>query len=156
MNYSFSGGIRQYKVTYTKQPFINTYFGYSFNYSQVFKMPHEFSAELSGSYNNASYNGTQKVEGILRMNIGIKKELKNNKGSFLLAVNDLLRREKYNIHYGTLTQEAFSIKNQVIVYTETSGFPVVRLTYSRSFGTKKATAPRAGGSGDEQERIRRE
>ena len=156
MNYSFSGGVRQYKVTYTKQPFVNTYFGYSFNYSQAFKMPHAFSAELSGSFGNANYNGTQKVEGILRMNIGIKKELKNNKGSFQLAVNDLLRREKYDIHYGTLTQEAFSIKNQVIVYTETSRFPIIRLTYSRSFGTKKITGGRTNSSGDEQERIRRE
>ncbi|MEO6718891.1 MAG: TonB-dependent receptor [Ferruginibacter sp.] len=156
MNYSFSGGLRQYKVPYTKQPFVHAYFGYSFNYSQVFKMPHELSAEFSGSYNNANCNGTQKVEGILRMNIGIKKELKNNKGSFQLAVNDLLMREKYDIHYGTLTQEAFDIKNHIIVYTETSRFPIIRLTYSRSFGTKKAASTRTAGSGDEQDRIRRE
>ncbi|MEO6730796.1 MAG: TonB-dependent receptor [Ferruginibacter sp.] len=156
MNYSFAGGLRQYKVTYTKEPFVNSYFGYSFNYSQTFKMPHEYSAELSGSYGNANYNGTQKVEGILRMNIGIKKELKNNKGSFQLAVNDLLMREKYDIQYGTLTQEAFSIKNHIIVYTETSRFPIVRLTYSRSFGTKKAASSRRASSGDEQDRIRRE
>ena len=156
MNYSFSGGLRQYKATYTKQSFVNTYFGYSFNYSQAFKMPRAFSAEISGSYTNASYNGTQKVEGILRMNIGIKKELKNNRGSFQLAVNDLLMREKYDIQYGTLTQEAFSIKNHIIVYTETSRFPIIRLTYSRAFGTKKTTGGRTNSSGDEQERIRRE
>ena len=156
MSYGFVGGLRQYKVEYTKQPFINTYFGYSVNYSQLFKMPHLFSAEISGNYNNITYNGTQKVEGILRLNLGIKKELQNNKGSFQLAVTDILRRELYDIHYGTLTQEAFDIKNHVIVYTESSKYPVFRLTYSRAFGNNKAKAGRSNGSNDEQERIRRE
>jgi iron complex outermembrane recepter protein len=155
-SWSFAGGLRQYRVTYTNQPFENTYFSYTVNHSQQFKLPHQFSAEVSASYNNANYNGTQRVEGIFRLNMGIKKELKNNWGSFQLAVTDILQQEQYNIHYGTLTQEAFNIHNQVIVYTESTRFPVIRLTYSRSFGSRTGSSSRGSGSGDEQERIRRE
>jgi iron complex outermembrane recepter protein len=156
MNYGFVGGLRQYKVTYTKQPFEHAYFCYSVNYSNSFKMPQQFSAELSGSYNNVTYNGTQKVEGILRLNLGIKKELANNKGSIQLSVTDILQRELYDIHYGTLTEEAFAINNHVIVYTESTKFPVIRVSYSRSFGNNKSKAVRSTGSNDEQERIRKE
>lgn len=156
MNWNFVGGLRQYKVEYTKQPFINSYFGYSLNYSQLFKLPHSFSAELSGGYNSDSYNGTQKVEGFNRLNFGIKKELKNNKGSFQFSISDILRRERYDIHYGTLTQEAFNIYNQVIVYTESSRFTIFKISYSRSFGNNKAETKRNAVSNDEQERIRKE
>jgi len=156
MNWNFTGGLRQYKVEYSKQPFEKSYFGYSINYSHVFKMPQQFSVELSGSYNGDSYNGTQKVEAFNRLNAGIKKELKNNKGSFQFSVNDIFRRERYDIHYGLLTPEAFNIKNQVIVYTESSKFTIFKLTYSRSFGNNKTAAKRNAGSADEQDRIRKE
>jgi iron complex outermembrane recepter protein len=156
MNYSFVGGLRQYRVEYTKQPFQYAYFGYSFNCSQAFKIPHHFSAEISANCNNTDYNGTQKDEGIFRLNIGIKKELENNKGSFQFSITDILRNELYNIHYGKLTQEAFHINSQVIVYTETSRVPVFRLTYSRSFGNNKTKRLQSNISTDEQERIRKE
>lgn len=156
MSYSFTGGLRQYKVTYSKQPFINKYVGYSFTYSQQFKLPRKFLLELSGGYNNRVFNGTQKVEGIVRVNTGIKKELKNNLGSLQLSVTDILGREKYDIRYGSVTREAFDIQNNVVVNTETTRFPLIRLAYSRSFGGNKNSTVRKAGVGDEQERIRKE
>ena len=122
---------------------------------QDFKMPRQFSAELSTSYNSDNYNGSQKVQGILRVSLGIKKELKN-KSSFQFSITDLLQRELYDINYGTLTKEAFSIQNHVVVYTETTRLPVFRLSYSRSFGTAKTTASKRNNTADEQERIRKE
>jgi iron complex outermembrane receptor protein len=86
----------------------------------------------------------------------IKKELPNNKGSFQFSVTDILMKEKYDIHYGALTSEAFAINSHVIVYTETSKLPVFRLTFSKSFGNNKTKTSKNNGSADEQDRIRKE
>ena len=60
MNYGFVGGWRQFKEDYTVQPAGKTYFGYSVNFSESFKLPRNFSLELSGWYNASSYDGTKK------------------------------------------------------------------------------------------------
>lgn len=156
MNYGFVGGLKQYKAEYTKQPFKKSYFGYSFNFSQAFRMPGNFSAELSGLYHSLSYDGTRKVKGFGVLNAGIKKELKKDGGSFQLSVADILRKERYIIEYGTITGEAFSIKNHVAFYPESAKFPIIKLTYSRSFGNNKTKAQRTGSANDEQERIRKD
>jgi len=158
MNYGFVVGLRQYKVEHTKEPFEKSYFGYSLNFSQAFKFPNAYSAELSDWYNNTSYNGTRKIEGYGILNVGIKKELKNNGGSFQLSVSDLLRNEQLNIFYGTLTEEAFSIKNHVTIYTESSKFPIIKFTYSRSFGNAniKGKKKQDNISQDESERVRKD
>ena len=155
MNYSFAGGIRQYRATYTKTAFEKKYFGYSVNFSQAFKLPANFSAEISGWYNNAVYNGTQKVNGFGVLNAGIKKELKKNAGSLQLSVSDILTDERYNVHYGTITEEAFAIKSYVSVNTESAMFPIIKLTYSRSFGGGTKEHGRQNNSAqDEKDRIR--
>ena len=154
MSYGFAGGPRQYKVGYTKNIFEKTWFGYSLNFSQAFKLPKNFSAEISGWYNNTAYNGTQKVDGFGTLNAGIKKELKNNAGSFQLSVSDILMGQRYNVHYGELTEEAFSIKSYVSVNTESTKFPIIKLTYSGSFGGGiKDKKKQATGSQDERDRI---
>jgi hypothetical protein len=154
MNYGFVGGPRQYKAGYTKNTFEKTWFGYSLNFSQTYKLPKNFSVEISGWYNNTVYNGTQKVDGSGILNAGIKKELKNNAGSFQLAVSDILMDQRYNIHYGELTEEAFFIKSYVSVNTESTSFPIIKLTYSRSFGGGiKDQKKQATGSQDERDRI---
>jgi iron complex outermembrane recepter protein len=155
MNYNFIGGPYNYKVAYTKQPFEHTYFFYSSAINQAFKMPRQFSAELSAAYNSTNYNGSQKMQGILRVSLGIKKELKD-RSSFQFSITDILQRELYDINYGTLTQEAFSIHNQVIVYSETTRLPVFRLSYSKSFGNNKTNFSKRNNTPDEQERIRKE
>jgi len=154
MNYSFAGGLRQYKVGYTKNTFEKNWFGYSLNFSQAFKLPKNFSAEISGWYNNSTYNGTQMVEGFGILNAGIKKKLKKNGGSFQLTVSDILKDQRYKVHYGTLTEEAFSIKSYVSVNTESTMFPIIKLTYSRSFGGGiKDQEKQSMGSKDERDRM---
>ena len=156
MNYGLVGGLRQYKVDYTKQPFEKTWFGYSFNFNQAFKLTNGFSSELSGVYHSTSYDGSKKINGFGVLNAGIKKELKKDRGSFQLSVADILRKERYIIRYGTVTEEAFSIKNYVAFYPESAKFPIIKFTYSRSFGNNKTKAGRGTGANDEQERIRKD
>jgi iron complex outermembrane recepter protein len=156
MNYSLLGGLRQYKVDHVLYPFQNTYWAYSFNFSQIFKLPADFTAEVSGRYNSTSYNGTVRIKGYGVLNAGIKKELKKNGGSFQLSVSDILRSERINVFYGTLTQEAFSIQSHVHIITESAKFPIFKLTYGRSFGRNKAKVQRLNNADDEQNRIRKE
>ncbi|GAB3642515.1 TonB-dependent receptor domain-containing protein [Spirosoma arcticum] len=155
MSYGFTGGIRQFKAEYTPQPVQKTYFGYSVNVNQSIKLPRSFSTELSGWYNSVSYNGTINVGGMGALSAGIKKELKNNGGSFQLSVTDLLRTMRINTYYGTITEEAFSIKNHVSINTESSLFPIMKLTYTRSFGRTHITrqSRRESGSQDERNRV---
>ncbi len=158
MSYSFAGGLRQFREDYTKEPVEKTYFGYSLNFSQTFTLPQNFSAEISGWYNSRAYNGTTAVAGLGALNAGLKKQLKNDKGTFQLSFSDLLKTVRYNVRYGTLTEEAFSIKNHVTVNTESSKIPILKLTYSRSLGagTLKSSRKQDGGSGDERDRIRKD
>jgi outer membrane receptor protein involved in Fe transport len=155
MNYSFVGGLRQFKENYTMSPVEKTWFGYSLNVNQTFKLPKSWSAELSGWYSSRFYNSTIKVAGMGVLNAGIKKELKNNGGTFQLSVSDIFRGEHYNVFYGTLTREAFNIKNHVTVNTESSKIPILKLTYSRSFGSTLLKSQRSG-SEDERDRIRKD
>ena len=92
----------------------------------------------------------------MRLNLGIKKILAGNQGTFQLSVTDMLRNELYDIHYGAIAKEAFGIRNHVIVYTESEKVPVFRLSYSRSFGNSKTKTAKANSSADEQERVRKD
>ena len=154
MSYGFVGGLRQYRVDYSLHPFVNKYFGYTLNFSQAFKLPKSFTAEISGLYNSFFYNGTQKIDGYGVLNLGIKKELKNNGGSFQFSIANILRGERINVSYGTITEEAFNIKSHVAITMESAKFPVIKLTYSRSFGSGSMKIQRKQGTGSEDERDR--
>ena len=156
MNYGFVGGLKSYKAEYTKKPFKKSYVGYSLNFTQLFKLPAGFSTELSGLYHSLSYDGSRRVKGFGVLNAGVKKELKKNGGSFQLSVSDILSTERYIINYGTLTEEAFSIRNHVAFYPESATFPIIKLTYSRSFGNNRTKAQVSTGTNEEQERVRKD
>ena len=134
MSYGFTGGWRHFKLQHTKQPAEKKYMGYTLNFTQSLMLPKNFSAELSGSYNSVSYNGTVKAMGSGSLNAGIKKELGNNKGSLQLSVTDMLRTLRMHSYNGAVTTEAFDIKSHVRYSAESRKFPIIRLSYSRSFG----------------------
>ncbi len=156
MNYGFTGGLRVFRAVHTRVPVQKSYFGYSLNMTQSFRLPARFSAELSGWYNSVSYNGTIKAGGMGALNAGIKKELGNNGGSLLLSVTDLLRTMKINTYYGTIAEEAFSIRNHVSINTESRVSPIVKFTFTKSFGRQNvAGRERSDASGkDELLRIK--
>jgi hypothetical protein len=146
MSYNLIGSLRQFKAAYTVLPVVKTYLSYSLNFNESFKLPKQFSLELSGVYNSSSYYGTLHVQPSGVLNLGLKKD------NFTLSVADLLRTNRINNYLGTLTKEAFDTKYHVLVYPESSFFPIIKLTYSRSFGgVSKERKDRAK---DERERVR--
>ncbi|HZE86439.1 MAG TPA: outer membrane beta-barrel family protein, partial [Puia sp.] len=158
MSYSLLGGWRRFRIDYTLQPVEKTYFGYSLNFSESFSLPKNFSAEISGWYNSRGYYGSTKVGEKGTVNIGFKKELDKNKGSLQLSVTDLFMTIHYTSDIGALTEEAYSTKAHVTYYPETGKFPIIKLTYSRSFGHSKTGSERKQdmGAEDERDRIRKD
>lgn len=155
MNYSFTGGWRQYKIDYLVLPVKKAYFGYSLNFSESLKLPRDFSAEISGWYNSSFYGGAAKIKGFGALNAGVKKELKKNGGSFQLSVTDFLRTTNVNIYIGDFSQDAFSTRAHVNFNPESMKFPIIKLTYSRSFGSGARDKRKQDASSDERDRIRK-
>ena len=135
MTYNFVGGFRKFKETFTMHPARKTYFGYSTSLNQSFRLPKKLALEISGWYNSASYDGTKKVDGFGALNMGVKKEFKNNAGTIQLAITDLLKSVSITSYYGRLTQEALDLKSRVTYHTESSKSPILKITYSKSFGS---------------------
>jgi len=155
MNYTFTGGIRQYRVSFTPQPLEKTYLSGSFNFSENFKFNHGFSAELSGYYNSSSYSSNWKAYTNTIVNLGLKKEFGEGKGSLKLSVGDIFRGASYKGDLGYLTTDAFNSKVHVIYYGESKQATVVKLSYNRSFGSTsiKNREKRDSGSGEERSRL---
>lgn len=158
MSYGFVGGLRQFKEEYTVKPVEKTYFGYSANFSESFKLPGSFFLEISGWYNSSSYDGSKKVDGFGALNAGVKKELKKNGGTFQLSVTDFLKMINIHSSYGSLTEEAFSLKSHVTFNTESSKSQIIKFTYTRSFGDSNMKSQRKQDvrSEDEKERVRKD
>jgi iron complex outermembrane receptor protein len=146
MSYNVVSSLNQFKADYTVSPVVKTYFFYSLNFSESFKLPKQFAIELSGVYNSPSYYGTLQVDPSGVINLGVRKN------DFTLSVYDLLRTNRISNYLGTIAKEAFDTKYHVVVRPESSYFPIIKLTYSRSFGGAKKE--RKDGAKDERERVR--
>lgn len=156
MNYGLVGGWRQFKLLHTKEKLEKAYFGYSLNGNQTFTLPKSFFLELSGWYSGPQYDGSKKVDGFGMLDLGIKKDLKHNNGSIQVSITDVFQSMNIHSYFGNLTEEAFSEKNHIIYNPESRKSRIIKLTYSKSFGTGKSKGPKQRGMGskDERDRIR--
>ncbi|AYB35041.1 outer membrane beta-barrel family protein [Chryseolinea soli] len=157
MSYSVVGGLRQFKLDHTVEKLRKTYFAYTLNGSQTFTLPANFSLEVSGWYNSSQYEGSKKIRPFGMLNAGLKKDLRHNWGSVQLAVTDIFKSMRVNGFFGTLTEEAFSLKAEYTYKAESANYRIVKLTYSKTFGNTKmkSRGSRDAVSTDERERIRK-
>ncbi|GGA83349.1 hypothetical protein GCM10011511_03010 [Puia dinghuensis] len=152
MSYTLSGGWRQYRVTYTQAPAEKTWFGYSVNFHENLKLSTRLSAEVSGWYNSTSYEATVRTKGNGELNVGIKKELNKNRGSLQFSATDVLRGMNYKSYIGVVGKDAFDTRSYVNWNEESRQFPILKLTYTRSFGSDGK--PKAERAGEEKSRIK--
>jgi hypothetical protein len=67
----------------------------------------------------------------------------------------LLRSTNYKSYVGAVTEEAFETKAYISWFAESTKFPIVKLTYTKSFGNNKAkTEKHETASKDETDRIK--
>lgn len=148
----FVGNFTENQLDYTLQPLRYHFISGSVNISETILLPKDFAVEVSGWYDTRYYNGTIRIDGAGSVNAGIKKELKRSRSQLQLAIADLFRTEKYPLRYGSLTTEAYAIRNHVLVNTESTLRPIVKLTWSKNFGGE--SVKKNSRSVEEQSRVR--
>lgn len=153
MSTTLTGGWRQLKAVHTLEPVTKGFLTWNVNAMQTFRLPKKFSAELSGWFNSRSYNGSIQTGAVGVVNAGLKKELNRNGGTLQFTVSDIFTTMKFTSRYGTVTRDAFDVKNKVEFYTESAKVPVFRITYSRSFGSLTGRNRAVSGSSEERGRI---
>ncbi|GAO43303.1 putative TonB-dependent receptor [Flavihumibacter petaseus NBRC 106054] len=152
-----SGGPRKFELTHTPLPAATTYFGFTANASIDLRFPKAYGMEISGWYSGSSYNGNVMNKGFGSLNAAIKKVLDKNRGTLQLTANDLLRSIRVYNYYGAVTPEVFSIKNEVIYKAESTRFPIIKLSYTRTFGSLvKKKAEQVPDRKEEESRVRKE
>jgi hypothetical protein len=154
MSYDLIGGWRRFEVGYLPVPAEKTYFGFTLNFRETFKLPAAFTAELSGFYNGPDYYGPFRNEGYGSVNIGLKKQLSGNRGSLQFSATDVLRSMEVVSKVGLVGTDAFDSRAYSSWNAESRQFPIVKLTYTRSFGTGQKTHNEQGTSGEERARIK--
>ncbi|MDP9077150.1 MAG: TonB-dependent receptor [Bacteroidota bacterium] len=154
MNYNFIGGWHKYRITYFPELLVKNYFSYTLNFTETFKLPRLYAIEFSGYYNSLSYGGNNRNNGNAVCNLGFKKELDNSNGSFQLSVADIFRGGSYHGLDGAMIADAFNSYVKVNYQPESSFRPIIKLSYSRSFGTaSKKQKNRDDAAKDEKERL---
>jgi iron complex outermembrane receptor protein len=155
-NTTVSGGWRQFAADHTPVPVKYGYWSYALSVTNSFTLPRQYGIELSGWFNGAGYNGTTRTGSMGAANFGIRKDLPANAGRLQLAITDIFRTLRINSYYGTVTKEAFSIRNTVSFQAESRFFPIVKLSYSRSFGTAQTSRNKESASNEENKRINKD
>lgn len=154
MDYGFTGGYHKYRISYFPQLLEKSYFSCSFSFTESFKPAANYAIELSGYYNSSSYSGNSRANGMAIFNLGIKKDISNQNGSFQLSFSDLFRGASYRNRLGLLTTDNFNSDVKVDYQPESHIFPVIKLSYSRSFGSgSKKNTHNTNGSKEEQDRL---
>lgn len=153
MSYGFVGGLHQYKVSYFPQPLQKTYFSYNINFTESFKLPRNYAIELSGYYNSSAYDSNSNSSSNAAINLGFKKELPNQNGSFQLSISDVFSSVIYRAKIGQLTTDAFNTDVRVSYQPESRFFPIIKLSYSRSLGANSKASRKNKGTDDEQKRL---
>lgn len=154
MNYNFIGGWHQYHISYFPELLLKGYYSYSLNFTESFKLPQLYAIEVSGYYNSSSYGSNSRSNGNAIVNLGFKKELNNNNGSFQLGISDVFSASNYRAHSGVLVTDAFDTDVQISYRAESYFRPIIKLSYSRSFGSNsKKDSHKNNGTKEEQDRL---
>ncbi len=141
---------RQINTTYDNAPVRLQIFDYSFNSTQRFTLPKDFSVELTGFYSSAGYFGTEKSKPIYQLDAGLQKKLGNKKDILRLTANDIFNSGGY---YRFV--ENLPIRSAIVNQSFNFGAVAYKLTYMHNFGNKalKGTRERTTGAEDELRRV---
>lgn len=115
---------------------------------QSFKLPKDFSVELSGFYRSAGLFGIYKSRSFGTMDLGAQKKFAKQRSSLRLAYDNMLNTLKFKASVNLPEQ------NLVVDGRLQFTYPTVRLTYTQSFGNEKLKGSRQRAtSAEERERV---
>ena len=148
MQYNVTSLWQEINAFYKKAPVKLTQVNFNINVSQSFKLPKDFSAELSGFYQSRFLDGISLRKAFGSLDFGIKKKFGGNKGALLLNVSDIFRTMVYA--GSTNLPEHNLVSSLNLRFTQRT----CKLTYSRSFGKEKLKEKRERATGAEDEKGR--
>lgn len=127
---------------YNRSRFIGT-----INIQQRFNLPRHISAEVTGVVNSKRISGLNTyIKGNSQIDLGLQKNLMNNKATLMLAASDILRTNKFN----TDTQ----LNNLLLHTTYVGETRQLRLNFTYRFGNTKIKTKESRESGLENESQR--
>lgn len=145
--------LRTYQLSYSAVPASKTYVFQNLNLHQQLQLPGRLDVEVSGWYNFPFYEGTNKLKGFGVLNMGIAHKLNKDRGTFQLALPDLLRSFRVHTHISGMSPVVFGINGYVTWRAGSALYQVVKLTYTRSFG-KQGRDLNYRLEAEERERVR--
>ncbi len=148
MQYNITGLWQQVNVFYKKEPLKFEQLNFNINASQNFKLPKQFSIELSGFYQSPLLNGIFVNKAFGTLNFGIKKKLSGKNGTFAFSANDILNTLLFSGYTNLPAQNL--VQNVHVQFSQRT----YRLTYTRNFGKEKLKGKRDRLTGAEDEKGR--
>lgn len=120
------------------------------NGSNTFKLPKDFTFEVSAVYWSPSYFGITRFRPFLILNFGMEKKLPNDNGSLRLSLNDALAARDFR-GVTDLPEQNLDIRRRFKLEGQ-----IFNLSYTRSFGNNqlKKLRNKTDASQEEQRRIR--
>jgi hypothetical protein len=148
MQYNITGVWQQINALYKAAPVRLQQLYANINGSQNFRLPKDWSLELSGFYQSPSLNGIFLSKGFGSLDLGIKKKMKDQKGAFLFTTSNILNTLVFGSHVHLPEQNLYA--DVRLQFTQRT----YKLTYTRSFGNAQLKGTRNRSTGAEEEKGR--
>lgn len=148
MQYNITGAWQQSNANYEGNLISLEQVSLSFNASQRFILPKEYSIVLSGFYQSPSLAGIYEFKSLGSLDIGVMKKLPKKHGSLTLNGVNILNTNR------------FRASTNIPEYNMVGGInlrfavPTIKLTYTRNFGKDQVKQKRERSIGAEEEKGR--
>ena len=147
MQFNITGLWQEVDAIYKKEPVRLSYANINIYGSQQFKLPKDFSLELSGFYQSKSVSGISTVKPLGSLDVGLRKKF-GQKSSLQFNASNILNTLAFRLI--TDLPEQNLVSNVNLYFSQ----PTYKLTFTHNFGKEKLRGKRERITGAEDEKGR--